>query len=238
MMFEHSAAIKPYLDSMCFESEHGKQPGGAGARYPFITISRQVEAGGHSLADALLAEMKKRPKELLFQGWQLFDRQLCQVVADDPKLKVTLNSLVEERMASPIEDLLKESLLGQTPQKVVHRKIFEIIRSVACLGKAIILGRGASCLTRNMPGGVHVRLVAPLEVRIKRLMKLREIDSEAEAREQLEELDESRRKLVRVYFDRDIDDPLLYDVVFNTDSVPLEEVARAVLGLVQFKARD
>jgi cytidylate kinase len=37
---------------------------------------------------------------------------------------------------------------------------------------------------------------------------------------------------VLAHFDRDIDDPLEYDVVLNTDNLSDEEAARAIAGLV------
>ena len=232
-MLKHTTAIGSFLDSMSFETKRREHAAKTSVAFPFVTISRQVAAGGHTLADAVLAEMNEHDDEPLLEGWQLFDQQLCQVVADDPKLKVTLSSLVEESVPSPIEELLKESLLGRAPQEVVHRRIFEIIHSVASLGKVIILGRGAFCLTRGMRGGVHVRLVAPLELRIKRFQQLRNIDSENEARARLNKRDESRRKLVRAHFGQDIDNPLLYDAVFNTDSLDIVEIAHAVVGLIR-----
>jgi hypothetical protein len=38
--------------------------------------------------------------------------------------------------------------------------------------------------------------------------------------------------LVKEYFSKDIRDPLLYDVTWNTDSVSIEEIASSIIGLI------
>lgn len=41
---------------------------------------------------------------------------------------------------------------------------------------------------------------------------------------------------IKIIFSQDIDDPLLYDVLWNTETVPIEEAARSGVNLVQAKA--
>ncbi len=113
--------------------------------------------------------------------------------------------------------------------------MFEIIQSMLSLGKVIVLGRGGVCLTRELDEGVRVRLIASPDVRLRRFMEM--IDKpEREAREQLARQDKSRAKFLKRYFRRDIDDPLLYDAVWNTDDVPADAIARSVVDLVEVRA--
>jgi Cytidylate kinase-like family len=58
---------------------------------------------------------------------------------------------------------------------------------------------------------------------------------EREAREVVARMDNSRAKLLKTYFSRDIRDPLLYDVTWNTDSVAIEEIASSTIALIQSK---
>jgi cytidylate kinase len=62
-------------------------------------------------------------------------------------------------------------------------------------------------------------------------MKRFKINKE-EAREQVKSQDRDRKKLIKVFFNRDIDDPLLYDMVWNTAKVELDVITRATLELI------
>ena len=228
------STIKSFVDSMEYEEKKGTGLDLTRGRYPFITISRQPGAGGHTLAEALVEEMKKE-KDPLFQGWQMFDQELCKKVCEEPGLKVSLNFLLSFEYRSHIEDMMTEMIVGNSPQDVVFKKIFQIIRNLAGFGKVILVGRGSSCLTRELPLGIHVRLVAPLPIRIKRIMKAKNT-TEAQAREFIQEQDKTRQRLVKTFFHADIHDPLLYDVIWNTEKVPVELIARLLVGMIKEKA--
>lgn len=205
--------------------------------HPFITISRQAGAGGHSLAVAILKEIEKKAADPIFQGWQIFDNELCQLVMKDDRLKVPLEFLMTERFRTASEDLWAEIFKIQSPQLAVVRKVFECVRTLAKVGKVILVGRAGSCLTRDLKTGVHIRLVAPLRLRIRRVMELWGV-GEGEARKLVEDWDQSRAKLIRAYFSRDIEDPLLFDAVWNTGEVSMETIARCVIEMVCQKAQN
>ncbi len=215
-------------------------PGSAGSsmnKFPFITISRQTGAGGHSLAEAVLSEMKRKPSPL-FDGWRVLDQELCAGVLEDPKLKVPLDSLLKEKFVKEMEDYLSQMLSGTSPQIAVFHKTAKLIRAFAAAGKVIVVGRAGSLLTRNLPLGIHVRLVASLEARVNRMMRQFRL-GRAEAEKQVKEQDASRALMVRSYFNgKDINDPLLYDAVWNTDSVSIPEIASVLARMVEEKARS
>lgn len=227
--------VRSFLDSMTYREEREGREAAAKGIYPFVTISRQTGAGGHTLAEALVAEMEKERGHSLFAGWQILDQELCKKIAEDPELKISMASLLSEEYRSEIEDMIDELTGLWSPQYKIIRKMFEMIRAFATFGKVIIVGRGGSCLTRGLPLGIHVRLVASLPSRIQRMMRLLNLP-EKKAREVVGEQDRSRRKLLKDYFNRDIEDPLLYDVIWNTDTVPIPEIARTLVGLVREKA--
>jgi Trp operon repressor len=148
---------------------------------PFITISRQGGAGAHTLAEAILKEMGKRQNQPFFQGWHIFDNELCHMLEQDAQLKVTMDSLLTEEYRSALDDLIHELIDGASPQYAIVKKMSRCIRTLALMGKAIIVGRGGACLTQDLGLGVHVRLVAPFQARVRHTMTLRQIN-EAEAK--------------------------------------------------------
>ena len=59
--------------------------------------------------------------------------------------------------------------------------------------------------------------------------------SEREASRWVDDQDRSRRRMVSSRFGKDIDDPLLYAAVWNTDDLSLEVIARCVSEMVREK---
>ncbi len=229
-----TAPLERFLAAAAKMFPESKSSGASGV--PFVTISRQAGAGGHVLARALLDRtLEARPKAL-FEGWSLFDERLAEMVAENPALKVSLRGLAEEEFASDIQDMVSSWIGGLSPQSVVVAHLFKVIRGLAQQGKVIIVGRAGACLTRTLPLGVHLRLMAPLDVRVRRVRAVLG-SSEKEARRVVADRDRARAALVKTYFHRDIDDPLLYDLVWNTDTVPVEVVASTTLRAVESLAR-
>ncbi len=226
-------AIRAFLESMGIDEE---KAGGKvkESKDPFITISRQYGAGGHELANAILDEMRLYPGIPELQGWNVFDKEICQMVADNPNLRVPLSNLLNEEYLSQTESFLAEVLMGQSSQDAVYRKVFEVIHSLASVGKVILIGRGGSCITPKLPMGVHLRLVSSLETRLRWIMDQNRIQRR-EAKKILMEKDRGRKKLLQEHFGRDINDPLLYDAVWNTDTVPVEEIAKSAVSLVKYR---
>ncbi|NNN07340.1 MAG: cytidylate kinase-like family protein [Elusimicrobia bacterium] len=205
--------------------------------FPFVAISRQTGAGGHSLAEAILREMEKKADSDLFRGWQMFDEEICRKISANPKLKVLMDSLLAEKFRTGMEDLLTHAIAGVSSQDEVIGEIFRMFRDVARVGKCVLVGRGAASLLRRHPRGVFVRVIAPIEARTARMTIRLNADRET-ALTHIQQQDTDRTRLVRRYFDQDVGDPLLYDCVWNTGNVPIEVVARAVVALVEERARN
>lgn len=203
------------------------------AAWPFITLSRQAGSGGHTLAEAIVKKMESEPDAHLFGGWQILDQGLCRRLMEDPQLKVSMESLLTEKFKKESEDFLSQLLVGTSPQLEVFHKAAKIIRSFASAGKVIVVGRAGSFLTRDLPFGTHVRLVASRASRVVTMMLQFDL-SKDEAERAVSEQDQSRASLVRAYFNnKDIGDPLYYDAVFNSDAVPIPAIASFIVERVR-----
>ncbi len=197
---------------------------------PFVTVSRQAGAGGRTLAGAILEEFAKRETEPQLQGWSTFDEELCSMIVSDPELNVSFRELVTEDYRTRADDFVSV-LLGKSFQDDVQKKIAVAVRQLALAGKAILIGRGAALITRDLERGVHLRLCAPIEARVQHMSGAFDI-SETEAARWVKEQDRSRARMVKSRFGRDIDDPLLYDAVWNTDRVPMPVIARCAAEMI------
>jgi len=91
----------------------------------------------------------------------------------------------------------------------------------AASGNLVYHGLAGGLLLKGLPGLLCVRLIAPLQSRIKVVMGEFGMDA-AEAERYIRDLDESRARWVKVMYGEDIMDPALYDLVINLETMSVE----------------
>jgi len=219
-------------------AEHGSRirpRSSAGETRPFVTISRQSGAGAHELADTLVRVFSRQPDSGLFGVWQVFDRELCEMVATDPQFSGWLDSLIDEEYPSRMDSFFGQVIRSAPDRARLFSQVSRVVRAVATIGKAIIIGRGGSEVTRDMVSGVSIRLTAPRSARTRRIMEQRGMKT-SEARRAMRRLDRGRARLVEDRFGVRIDDPDLYDLAFDAGNTTFEEMAEVVAALLRSRA--
>lgn len=227
--------LASFIDSLHYHEKTGPQIDPKKGCFPFVTISRQAGAGGNALAVALEEKIQKLHAEPLFRGWQLCNEQMRQMLSQDPALKKTVESLHATEYHSHAEDFISQFIYGGSSQDVVIKKMLHLMRTFAIHGKVIFVGRGSTFLTRDLPLGIHVRLEASMESRIKRMAPEFGPD-EKNVRRVIAEKDKAKAELVKTFFNKEINDPLLYDVRWNTDRVSIDEIADLLIVMIRRKA--
>ena len=203
--------------------------------YRSVTISRQKGAGGHEVAEKLAAFLQvKAPNEAC--PWTIFDRNLVEKVLEDHHLPKRLVQFMPEDHISDISDVMDE-LFGLHPSSwTLTEKTAETILHLAELGNVILIGRGASFVTASLPHVFHVRLVASVERRAERLQESDHISNKA-AIELIRREDRGRARYLSKHYDADINDPLLYHLIINTERVGCEQAAELIGNAMLGKAR-
>jgi len=193
-----------------------------------VTISRETGAGGHAIA-VRLAECLQALSPKGSPPWTVFDRNLIEQVLEDHHLPARLAEHLPEDTSSQLDDIL-DDLFGLRPDSwTVVQETAETILRLAMLGHVILIGRAAAVVTARLPHVLHVRLVAPFEVRVERVQADRKL-SRKEAVEVVRREDRGRARYWKRYYGADIADPLLYHLVLNTGRLSCEA---AVAGIVQ-----
>jgi len=193
---------------------------------PFVTISRQTGAYGLTIARDLceyLQKNEKRPNCF----WAGFDRELIAKVVEEHNLPEKVLPYLSETTISEIQDIMEELFDVHPSQYTLVHKTGETILHLAQLGYAVIVGMASNIITAKLPGGVHVRLIGPLETRVKRVQEYYQMDEKKAAEFVLVE-DQNRKNYVKKYFDKDVDDPSLYDMVINTGELKPQEIVQIV----------
>lgn len=111
-----------------------------------------------------------------------------------------------------------------------------VIRELASSQSIVIRGRGSQFILRDYPSAFHVFTVAPLEVRVKRVTESMNLDEEA-AKKEIARFDNSRREFIKKYFQAELEDPVYYDLVINTEHLSFESAASIVVDALPFKDR-
>lgn len=214
---------RTFIDCQMANAEAGRQVASAPVARPVITISRQIGSGGLPLADQLAVYLSKRQEDQSCP-WAVFDKNLVEKFLQDHHLPHHLAQFMSEDRVSAIDDMMEE-LLGLHPASwtLVHQ-MTETILQLAELGNVILVGRGANIITARLPQAIHLRLIGSLHHRAERVAKERHL-TQAEALKFIDKEDRGRSRYLRKYFGKDIDDPLLYHLTINTDSMSVNELA-------------
>jgi hypothetical protein len=199
------------------------QSGGSEVPKLAVTISRQTGSGGHAVGEKLLAYLQANAPKNDYP-WVLFDRNLVEKVLEEHKLPSRLSRFMPEDRISELNDVIQEMFGLHPPFWTLVRLTAETILHLAEQGNVILIGRGANLVTSQLQHVFHVRLVGSLDNRVAHIQEIRGVGKK-EALELVRKEDSGRRRYLKKYFNRELDDPLLYDLVINTDSMSYEDAA-------------
>ncbi|HKG90346.1 MAG TPA: cytidylate kinase-like family protein [Gemmatimonadaceae bacterium] len=200
-----------------------------------ITLSREFGAGASELAAALGARL----------GWPVLDREIAPMVARrlglppevvedrDERAPGFLQSIGDALIfASPDLFVGPDTVGAPSPADIAAATRQILLQAAAERRPLITVGHGGQALFHGRPGALHVRLVAPLESRLRRICGRRDC-AEREAAGLAKRIDAGRVQFVRDYFGRDVRDPLLYHLVLNTGMLGMDECLTMVEALVR-----
>jgi cytidylate kinase len=186
-----------------------------------IALTREIGSLGSEVAERLATE----------QGLRLAGRRIVRRLAHRMRLpEDAVRRLVQGR-AGLLErwraDLDALSLFAA-------EEVFEL----AAAGNCVIRGWGATHLLRPVPHVLCVRVCAPFELRARRVMQRLGLEDPGLGAEEVRRSDAARHAAMRRRFDVDWRDPAHYDLVLNTERVPVERCVaeiRRMLELPQFQ---
>jgi hypothetical protein len=202
--------------------------------HPFVTIARETSAGATTLGQMLVPLLDEA---LGLKGWVFMDKNLLAHALAQRNLPARLAEHLPEDKISEFKGIVGELVGLHPPLWQLEEQVMEVILQLAQVGRVILVGRASFLITKSLPGGFHVRLVASKETRIQRTMKLLGC-SEAEARDHIDKTDRGRQRHLKTRFGSDIDDPHLYDLVINTDRMTTETAAHLVVEGVRHRLAD
>jgi cytidylate kinase len=109
--------------------------------------------------------------------------------------------------------------------------VTEELLEVAERGNVVLRGWGATAVLRPVPHVVCVRITRPFEKRVAWLQEQLGSDEASDAEEEIRRSDRAHAARMHAQFGVTWGDPLLYDLVLNTDRVSVESCAEQIAVL-------
>ncbi len=193
---------------------------------PFITISREYGCLGYNVGveAARILNQKYRPDN----AWTVFERHLLDRVMEDMHISRELAETLTDKGKSFMADYFRITFSSYPPEAAVYKKLVETIRILAANGHAVIIGRVGNVITKDMPRGFHVRLIASEARKIENISRQFNI-SKKEAKDVLAKKGEAREQFILKRLKVNMADPAQYSVVINTTDLSLEASAQLVV---------
>lgn len=207
---------------------------------PVITLSRQYASGGSEIARLVAQRL----------GWELVDNELVDRVArlaglpreeveqHDERVTGFMERLARTLTSSSPELLMTPAtgppITVEPPEEEIVRLTERVIAEAVRHDRVILVGRGAPAYLGQREGTLHVMVVAPLEVRVRRAMERLKVDKK-DAERTIHQIDEGRRQYVKTYYHRRWDDPANYHLILNTDAFTFEQSAELIGAAVRLR---
>jgi cytidylate kinase len=174
-------------------------------------------------AGSLGNEMGRRLAESL--GWAFADREIIAKTAERFRA-----DLAEVRHSAEEKPSLWERFTDS------HRRFKTFVEAsvfdMATNGNVVLAGLASTLALRDVRHALRVRTNAPERHRASRIQQQQGLTPEA-ALDVVRQTDRERASRVKFFYDVDVDDPLLYDLVLNTERMTVEEGARYLHGMLR-----
>ena len=109
----------------------------------------------------------------------------------------------------------------------IKKSVGKVIHSLGTAGHVVIVGRAGVVLTRDIKKSLHIRLMAPLEWRVNRIMQVENISRE-KALDMITSKDANRKRFLEYYLGQKFQIQI-FDTVYNCAQFNLDEIADSII---------
>ena len=183
---------------------------------PIITISRGTLSGGRAVAECLAESL----------DYPCVGREILQEAA---KALGASEETVRSKLETPPG---RWALLTQERQRYVVA-VQAALAEQAARGNLVYHGLAGQFLLRGLPGVLRVRLIAPLEMRIRAVAAAHHATSQQAAARFIRNVDRDRKRWVRLMYGADVTSPSLYDLTINLRAISLTTTCAIITELAR-----
>jgi len=192
--------------------------------WPLITVSREFGALGTTTGERAAQKL----------GFSFWDQEIVHAIAEQTGIQEALLASLDEQTRTRIEDFIGESVFGaRTTSAKYVRQLIRVVRTIERHGGAVVIGRGAQFILAP-EAALRVRVVCPHQKRIAGYAE-REGLSEREAERKLVRVERERQTFIRRHYEREVGDPIHYDIMVNTEDIPPDQAADLLVAAYRAK---
>jgi cytidylate kinase len=164
-----------------------------------VAMSETVGSGGTEIGRALASAL----------GWEFADREIITKAAESfGEGVMELRHATEEKPT--LWDRFRQS------QRRYMTYVEAIVLEMAARGNVVLVGRASTVILGDVTHALRVRVIAPERMRADRVERQQGLTGAA-ALDYVRDADRDLAARVRFFYQLDWEDPLLYDVVLNTE---------------------
>lgn len=179
-----------------------------------ITISRQIGSLGDEIAKELAVKL----------GYERIEKSEIGAILSEHGFSDSDVDKYDETNPSLLQHLSRQ-------KKIYEHVIRAAIYELAAKENVVIVGRGAQVILKDVPGTLHVRVIAPYAVRVNRLIEMNGKEKK-NAQWVIRQSDRNSSGYIHAYFSADWDDGELYDLVLNTQTMTLNNCVEMIMCTV------
>ncbi|MFW5773823.1 MAG: AAA family ATPase [Tangfeifania sp.] len=221
-----SNALLSYLNKRL--GEENSMDNTIGPPGPVITISREVGCNGVKLAHKIAKRLNKRNPE---KDWKVLSKEVFYKSAKEldvePEKVQRIFKQSDRYVFNEILDAFSSKKYRS--EKKIVKTVNDVIKTFSKDGFCIIVGRAGHIIAHDIKNALHMRLVAPLEYRIKTIMENNHLNRE-EAIDFIEKVENERlsfrKSIGKVEYEEDMFDMFLNRASFDDEkTIDLIEMA-------------
>lgn len=199
------------------KSQRGPEPRVAAVE-DFITVSRQVGAGGSEVASELAERL----------AWPLFDRDILREMAGEDSVREQIYSSMDERDLGWLEEALRSTLQTDFVKNDYFHQLSRTILALVRQGPAVFLGRAADLILPR-DRGFRLRIIAPREKRAARYAARHGL-SLPQSLVDIDRIEQQRAEFIRHHFHIEAAEQTRHDLIINLDRIPPHQAVEWVLA--------
>ncbi len=227
--------INNYLNNIrCFDLETGDFPG------PVVTISRQAGCSAQRIAiklSKILTGYSYMSETKTDAEWKWVDKELFSKVVKEMIKEINTGNFNDAEETIVLLNKVSKAFSDETIYEISDIHLIKTLKGIICRlateGRHIIVGRSAGVILKEIPNKLNIRLEAPKEWRINRVMQLKEC-SQVEATEYINKMDEKRDSFIEKVNGRKAENND-FDVIFNYAMSEDDQIVDAVINILRSK---
>lgn len=230
--------MKNFLSNY-FENE-GNKPVKSTFPGPVIMISRECGCSAKRIATKLskiLTGYSFHSETKTDVEWKWVSKEIIEAAANELNMdtakvrnvflgeaKVSLEEVSSAFSTEKVYDAEDQQVI-ETVRKVIHRLAEE--------GNYIIVGRAAGVIAQDVSRKLSIKLMAPLDWRINRIMQISNL-SHADAQQYVLQIDKERELFVEHVAGRKLNNND-YDIIFNYSTLQDDHIVDAIVNVIKNK---